>query len=372
MHEIPSGHEMVPMPLQLPHGGGRYRQGADAGWIIVPGKGALFAPRTVPFAFPSLSHLDEAVEQAHARMRKIEGLNAATVQWTGTAYRMFRRFLLSAAPYQREFLSGALEAQTRILEVWIAWLRDSRTSVTINNYWRGLSLVFARINRERGMVNPLVFLAAPKFSRRQARYLTRDAAERVITFVQHHQWSSRLEQARNLAIIGLLLLAGLRRAEATKLNFADVSVANRTIRIVKGKGRYGGKDRTCYMTPQLRSILASYELQRATQDTGSPSYLLTARGERGISAAVIRHLLQRISEALNLPVTPHALRHTYATLLRQSGVADRISIDLMGHTSLETLQRYSHVYSGEHAAAVEKVILDIDVPVPNEPGLEFT
>ncbi|MGZ5440317.1 MAG: tyrosine-type recombinase/integrase [Thermoanaerobaculia bacterium] len=305
-------------------------------------------------------------------MRKVEGLNAATVKWTGNAYKMFRRFLQSAAQHRERFLSGDLEAQHRILEAWVAWLRDgNRSSVTINNYWRGLSLIIARINRERGMVNPLVFLPVPKFSRRQARHLTRDAAERVLTFVQHHQWSSRFEQARNLALVGLLLLAGMRRAEVTRLNFGDVSVANRTIRIVKGKGRYGGKDRTCYMTPQLRSMLAAYEAARATMRTASPAYLLTVRGERGISAAVIRHVLQQVSEALNLPVTPHALRHTYATLLRQSGVADRLAVDLMGHTSLEMLQRYSHVYSGELAEAAEKLVLDLDIPDPHEPGSDF-
>ena len=354
---------MVPLPPRTPRGGGRHRQGADAGWILVPGKGALFAPRTIPFAFPSISHLDEAVAQAHTRMRKVEGLNEASVRWTATAYRMFRRFLQSAGKNREGFLSGELEAQTRILEDWIAWLRDEgRLGSTINNYWRALSLVFARINRERGTINPLVFLPAPKFSRRQPHYLPRDAAERLVTFVQHHQWSGKFEQARNLAIIGFLLLAGLRRGEVTKLNFADISVANRSIRIVRGKGRYGGKDRTCYMTPQLRSILVAYEQERFAFDTDSPSYLLTIHGNRGISAAVIRHLLTRISRALNLQVTPHALRHTYATLLRQSGVADRISIDLMGHSSLEMFQQYSHVYSGEHVAAVEKLVLDIDVP----------
>jgi integrase len=371
MLDPPSDSELVPLSPG-PNHRGRYPQSADAGWILVPGKGALFAPRTIPLAFPSLAHFDEAVAQAQARMRKVEGLNVATVKWAGTAYKMFRRFLQSAAQHRERFLSGDLEAQQRILEAWIAWLRDdTRSSVTINNYWRGLSAVTARINRERGMVNPLVFLPVPKFSRRQPRHLTRDAAERVLTFVQHHQWSSRFEQARNLALIGFLLLAGMRRAEVTRLNFADVSVANRTIRIVKGKGRYGGKDRTCYMTPQLRSILGAYEAQRATLRTASPAYLLTVRGDRGISAAVIRHVLQRVSEALNLPVTPHALRHTYATLLRQSGVADRLAVDLMGHTSLEMLQRYSHIYSGELAQAVEKVILDVDIPDPQAPGIEF-
>jgi site-specific recombinase XerD len=53
------------------------------------------------------------------------------------------------------------------------------------------------------------------------------------------------------------------------------------------------------------------------------------------------------------------LRHTYATILRQAGVPDRLSMDLLGHASLSMLQRYSHVESGEHRAAVERLVLDL-------------
>lgn len=340
--------------------------GAPAGWIIVPGKGALLAPRTVPCAFPSLAHMDSAVENVHARMRSVEGLADGTIAWTAVAYRVFRRFLVSTGEH-RTFLSGELEAQMRVLEGWIAWMRDGgRTRVTINNYWRALSLIFARLNQQQGTVNPLVFLPTPKFSPRQARCLTRDAAARVLGFVHHHQWSSRFEQARNFALVGLLLLAGLRRGEAAALKYGHVNLSARTIHIASGKGRYGGKSRTCYMTPQLQDILTAYERERGRRPTSGEAYLLAVRGDGGISGAAIRHLFERISAALDLPVTPHTCRHTYATLLRESGVSDRVAMDLLGHTSLEILQRYSHVFSGEHARAAERLVLDIDSPTASD------
>jgi len=57
------------------------------------------------------------------------------------------------------------------------------------------------------------------------------------------------------------------------------------------------------------------------------------------------------------------LRHTYATLLRQSGVADRVSMDLMGHQSLAMLTRYSHVFEPEYELESRKLHLDVDLPL---------
>jgi integrase/recombinase XerC len=76
----------------------------------------------------------------------------------------------------------------------------------------------------------------------------------------------------------------------------------------------------------------------------------------------VQHIFRGISRALGTSVTPHALRHTYATLLRQAGVPDRIAMDLLGHSSLQMLQRYSHVYNCEREAAAGRLVLDIDVP----------
>ena len=81
----------------------------------------------------------------------------------------------------------------------------------------------------------------------------------------------------------------------------------------------------------------------------------------------IRHLFRRIASGTGTPVTPHMLRHTYATLLRQTGVADRVAMDLLGHASLDMLQRYSHVEDGEAAHAATLLRLDVDVPSDDTP-----
>lgn len=362
--------ELSPEQRSTP-GAGRPLPRGDAvpneGWMFVPGKGALLAPRTIPFAFPSLAHLDERAADARKRMIAVEALSEKTVVWAMNGYRVFRMYLTETQS-EKSFLAGELDVQMRVMEGWIAWLRTGgRSRVTVNNYWRALSILFVRIQRETGMVNPLVFLATPKIPKREAHYLTRDAAERVLAFVQHHDWGSEFERRRNLALVALLLLCGLRRGEAVKLRFGDVDLVSGVIHIRDGKGPGGGKDRTCQMNTQLRAILGAYVAIRRTRGSRDGAFLLAANRDGGIGTGGVVHLFKKISEAVGLRVTPHALRHTYATLLRQAGVPDRIAMELLGHTSLRMLQRYSHVYSGEREAAAERLVLDIDVPAAPMP-----
>lgn len=73
----------------------------------------------------------------------------------------------------------------------------------------------------------------------------------------------------------------------------------------------------------------------------------------------IARLFETIRKQTGLRVSPHMLRHTYVTLLRQSGVEDRVTMDLAGHSSLAMTQRYSAVFSGEHQQAADRLNLDI-------------
>jgi integrase len=342
-------------------GDGADRTFAGGGWLLVPGKGALFAPRTIPFAFPSLAHLDERVASIQRRMDEVEGLREGTVQWTTVAYRVFRRFLL-ATGNDRPFLAGDLANQVGVLEAWVADLRATRSRVTVNNYWRALALLFVRVNHLHGMVNPLAFLPTPKYGRRQPRYLPRAAAERLLTFVLHHQWPSRFEQSRNLAVVAMMVFSGLRCGEVLKLQYGHVDPDAGTIRVVGGKGRHGGIDRTAHMPGQLRAIVRAYQAQRGVRAPTTTAFFVSARRDAPLHVGAIRHLFRRIATGTGTPVTPHMLRHTYATLLRQTGIADRIAMDLLGHSSLDMLQRYSHVADGEAANAAKLLRLDVDVP----------
>jgi integrase/recombinase XerD len=115
------------------------------------------------------------------------------------------------------------------------------------------------------------------------------------------------------------------------------------------------------MTPQLRGLLTEYARERCSRGVSCDAYIASASGDRQIGEVTIRRIFKVASRAVGMRVTPHMLRHTFATLLRQAGVPDRVAMDLLGHRSLEMLQRYSHVESGEHLKEAARLHLDVEL-----------
>jgi integrase/recombinase XerD len=211
------------------------------------------------------------------------------------------------------------------------------------------------------MANPLGVFEPPKIGLMQPRHLNRPTAERLLIVAANYRWRTDLQRTRNLLIIGLMLLAGLRRGEVVALRVGDVDLSHETIHLRRAKGRHGGKDRTAYMPPQLGMLMRTYLLERDRARRTHPELLTSTVANQPVSVTTVKRLFELLTRALGVRVSPHMLRHTYATLLRMSGISDRIAMDLMGHASLAMLKRYSHVFDGEHAAEARKLRLDVDL-----------
>ena len=314
-----------------------------------------------PFQFPSLAHLADAAEHVIAGASDVEGLSERTTRWFRDNIRQFLDYI-RASGSERAFLSGDIERQAVVLAAWVSSLRIRGVSrVTIRTYWNALNAVFARIERTYNMANPLGVFEPPKIGLTQPRHLNRPTAERLLIVVANYRWRTDLQRTRNLLIIGLMLLAGLRRGEVVALRVGDVDLSRGTIHLRAAKGRHGGKDRTAYMPPQLQMLMRSYLLERDRARRTHPELLTSTIANQPVGATTIKRLFKLLTRALGLRVSPHMLRHTYATLLRMSGIPDRVALDLMGHTSLNMLKRYSHVFDGEHADEVRKLRLDVDL-----------
>jgi integrase len=338
-------------PTQTPHLG-----------IIAPSHGDLFlAPSLLPLQFPSLTHFDERVAVACTHMRTVEGLSETTLAWVRGAYTAFRRYLADEAHAERAFLGGELAQQVRVLDSWVASLRAADCArSTINTYWRGMRAICTRLQRADGVVNPFVFRRAPHPGNARLRCLTQQAAEQVLTFVQNDAGTPAPLRVRNAAIIGVMLLAGLRKGEVLRLHVSAVDFDAGVIRVVGGKGPHGGKHRTVPMTPQLKSILSSYAAVRRLTAIHVPTFFLGTRGEEALGDMTLRRLFYRISLVTGIHVSPHMLRHTFCTLLSKFGVPDRLAREAMGHADDRMLRRYQHVYEGEVAEAMTKLVLNID------------
>jgi site-specific recombinase XerD len=161
--------------------------------------------------------------------------------------------------------------------------------------------------------------------------------------------SPEYRSLRNLALVDLLFATGLRVGEVSSLNVQDFFMRESVYR-VKGKG---GRDRLAVVVDEETvRVQRKYLEARAQIETRSPALFLNSSGMR-LTTQGIANVIARLREAAGLKrhVTPHMLRHTVATLLLRNGVDIRIVQEFLGHASIATTQRYTHV-TKEHLIGV--------------------
>lgn len=144
---------------------------------------------------------------------------------------------------------------------------------------------------------------------------------------------------RDMAIFTLLYGCGLRISEALGLNVEDIN----STEFLKIRGK-GDKDRYVPILPIVIERIEKYKKCCPHRLVPGKALFLGAKGER-VSPRIIQRKLQKIRMELNLPpnITPHALRHSFATHLLAEGSDLRSIQELLGHVSLSSTQRYTDV-----------------------------
>lgn len=183
----------------------------------------------------------------------------------------------------------------------------------------------------------LGLIQTPKVRQRTPRPLQQDDMQRLALGAAQNDKRAWIN-ARNAAVLMLLYGAGLRIAEALSLRVEDI---DGDVLRVTGKG---GKTRMVPLLPTVLEAIGAYlEIAPFSMENGSALF----RGVRGGRANPkdIQSLVQNLRRALSLPesVTPHALRHSFATHLLNNGADLRVIQDLLGHANLSTTQIYTKV-----------------------------
>ena len=146
---------------------------------------------------------------------------------------------------------------------------------------------------------------------------------------------------RDLALIDLLFATGIRVGEASALDVRDFFERDAAFR-VQGKG---GRDRLAFVVDEetVRIQRAHLEARRGIR-TDSPALFINASSER-LSTQGMTNVIARLRRGARIKrhVTPHMLRHTVATLLLRNGLDIRVVQEFLGHASIATTQRYTHV-----------------------------
>lgn len=187
--------------------------------------------------------------------------------------------------------------------------------------------------------NPLVDVSSPKLGVHQPRVLNYDE---VLAILRAPDLTTPQGQ-RDLAIIELFYASGIRLGELEMLNLRDVDMSRREVKVL-GKGN---KERIALFGKVAEAALQLYVQKsrpRLAVEASGDALFLNRFGERLRRVSIIRMLDRYARQAgIERKVTPHALRHSFATHLVDEGVDIRLIQELLGHESPATTQRYTHI-----------------------------
>jgi integrase/recombinase XerC len=287
---------------------------------------------------------------------------------------------LSTLRDQKRYSPHTLRAYRTDLEHWLKDLRQERAIQELNDLncrlepshlrsylsslydsheksslCRRLSAIrsFLKFLRQRGWLTRDigVLIPTPKMQKALPQFFKIEEMEELIAAPDVTTHSGR----RDRAILEVLYGCGLRVSEGVGLNVVDIDLERGWLTVL-GKG---SKERTVPFGPPAREAIEAYLSDRPNLEPGDPLFV-NFRGTRLTSRSVARLLAKHlIRMAAARSISPHGLRHSFATHLLSAGADLRTIQELLGHARLSTTQRYTHVdlgalldeYRGSHPLA---------------------
>src|SRR5437016_4981665 len=253
-----------------------------------------------------------------------------------------------AAHLRKEGYSPAsMRRKIVVLKVFCSyWVR--RGELAESPFWR-VKLSFGRIEQlPRALSETEMRTLLDQAGRNHSAEVPRKGA--ALARGKTSRASSRSYRAlRNLALVDLLFATGMRVGEASSLDLEDFVVAESVFR-VQGKG---GRHRLAFVVDEQTVLIQREHFDaRSRMKTESPALFLNASGGRLSTQGMANIIAQfRRDAGIERHVTPHMLRHTVATLLLRNGVDIRVVQEFLGHASIATTQRYTHI-AKEHLIGV--------------------
>jgi integrase/recombinase XerC len=224
-----------------------------------------------------------------------------------------------------------------LVRAYVASLYGNNDAVSTARKLSSLRAFFQFLVRRRVIAgNSAKLVASPKRPRKLPRFLSADDAARLV---------EAPTLLRDRALVELLYGSGLRVSEACGLDVIDFDGNDLRVRHAKR-----GKERIVPIGRKAREALVAYLDKRGPKSQSDPLFL-SARGKRLPDGEARRIVRRAVLRGGTPHATPHALRHSFATHLLDSGADLRSIQELLGHASLSTTQRYTHI-SIAHLAQV--------------------
>ena len=186
--------------------------------------------------------------------------------------------------------------------------------------------------------NPCSLVSNPKLDKRLPKYLNFEEIEKLLNAFDNNNCLG----LRNSLILEILYSTGIRVSEITNIKLKDISISNKTI-IIDGKGN---KQRIVYFGKICLNLLKKYlEKSYPILNKNNSQYLLLSKTGKKLNEREIRKVVDDASSiaGIKIKISPHVLRHTFATHMLNEGADLRSVQELLGHENLSTTQVYTHL-----------------------------
>ena len=281
--------------------------------------------------------LKEVCDEFLLYIGSVRGLSENTVFGYGKDLEKFQSFLTPELEIKKI-------TQENILLSIGQLSRENASAATVNRFVSSVRGLF-KYSKKLGYIekNPADEVKNVKNPQVVTAFMTEREVETLCSQPERNEllWTSR-----DVAIFRMLYSSGCRISELTNIKLSDFRKGGRCA-IITGKGN---KQRIVYFDPTSRHALAAYMTDRARvlsengRDSKEDRLFINQKG-LPITTGGMRYILTRYSgvEGTNHHINPHAFRHTFATTLLNNGADVRMVQELLGHASINTTQRYTHV-----------------------------
>ncbi len=193
----------------------------------------------------------------------------------------------------------------------------------------------------------------PTLPSRLPKAINHDIIEQIIEYIQAEScnlYKKSWQKQRDIAIISLIYTTGLRISEALNIKLQEFQ-QNNTYLTINGKG---GKQRIVPIMPKISNIIKEY----LAECEFCNEYLFSSNTGKKHNPRIVQRNLENLRKALNLSeyITPHAFRHSCATVILNNGGEIRKIQELLGHSSLSTTQIYTKVDGNKILAKYNEII----------------
>lgn len=240
-----------------------------------------------------------------------------------------------------------------IVEQWFfnGRLNKKWGAVTFRHRHKHLNQFFNWIVKQGLMIsNPALEIEKPKLEFKIPRTISKEEALLLLDTAFHSKYTYTFERYRNRAIIGIMILAGLRRNEVINLKMNDVSLETNTIFIKQGKGH---KDRMIPINYKLKEILTEYLKDRLRLNKTAISFFTSAQMDEPIGIHAISMLIGRLRKKTKINFSAHTLRHGFARLMLEGGCDIYTLSKLMGHNKITTTTIYLSCSNEQMSKSIE-------------------